>query len=110
MSLGRPFPLSLLARVSRGAFPLWARVVPGSFPFSLLVPGAFPFPFPHPQTSYPTLVGLIGVNIMINVINCFITLCSLFANVATHPRYHADMVELLALPIIARRHSAPRLL
>ena len=47
---------------------------------------------------------------MINVINCFITLCSLFANVATHPRYHADMVELLALPIIARRHSAPRLL
>ena len=45
---GRPFPFSLLARVSRGAFPLWARVVLGSFPFSLLVPGAFPFPFPHP--------------------------------------------------------------
>ena len=45
---GRPFPFSLLAGLGRGAFPLLARVVPGSFPFSLLGPGAFPFPFPHP--------------------------------------------------------------
>ena len=47
-SVGRPFPFSLLLGLGRGAFPLLARVVPGSFPFSLLGPGAFPFPFPHP--------------------------------------------------------------
>ena len=54
------FPLSLLVPGGLGAFPLWSWVVFGSFPFPFFVRGAFPFPFPHPQTSYPTLVGLMG--------------------------------------------------
>ena len=59
MCVGLLFPFSLLAWVRRGTFLLLARVVPGSFPFSLLVPGAFLSP--PPKTSYPTLVGLIGM-------------------------------------------------
>ena len=31
------------------------------FPFSLMDWGVFPLPFPHPQTSYPSLAGLIGI-------------------------------------------------
>ena len=48
MFVGRRFPFSLFG--------------PGSFPFSLLGRRAFPFPFPPPPTSYPTLVGLIGIS------------------------------------------------
>ena len=48
---GSPFPFSLLVPGGLGAFPFWSRVVLGSFPFS---------PSPTPQTSYPTVVGLIG--------------------------------------------------
>ena len=46
--VGRPFPFSLLG--------------PGSFPFSLFGPWSFAFsPPPTAQTSRPTLVGLIGI-------------------------------------------------
>ena len=34
----------------------------GALPFPFLPWGAFPCRFPHPQTSYPTLVGLIGIS------------------------------------------------
>ena len=43
MCAGCRFPFFVLGRVSRGSFHLWARVVPGSFPFPL-GRGSFPFP------------------------------------------------------------------
>ena len=62
-SVGWHFPFSLWARVSRGASPFWAWVVLGAFPFPFWARELSLFPSPTPQTSYPTLVGLVGKHI-----------------------------------------------
>ena len=59
---GLPSPFSLLGPGGLGAFSFWSCVVLGGlgelslFPFGLEELSLFP----PPQTSYPTLVGLIG--------------------------------------------------
>ena len=50
--------------ISKGAavFSPFPFLAPPSFPFSLLGATSFPFSLPPPKTSYPTLVGLIGID------------------------------------------------
>ena len=59
--IGSQIPLACLFPSGLGAFPFWSWVVGELCLFSFGLGELSLFPSPHPpQTSYPTLVGLIG--------------------------------------------------